>query len=465
MSMQDDSGRREQDVRQCVVLSPTAILGYGFPESSFLRGLAYDPDVIAVDAGSTDPGPYYLGVGKSFTDREAVKRDLTYMVRAGVARKIPVIIGTAGGSGAAPHLAWCEEIIREIAEEYDLHLRMAVIASDVAADRVREAWVEGRITSLPYVPAITEEDISASTNIVAQMGVEPLIKALEEGFDVVLAGRCYDPACFAALPILQGYDPGLAVHMGKILECAAIAASPGSGSDCVIALLDETGFELRTLSDERKFTVASTCAHTLYEKSDPYHLHGPGGVLDLEQAVFTETDEGVRVSGSLFRPLRPYTLKLEGARLTGFRTISLGATRDPIMIASIDETLKLVQERVAMLQPEMYARSGITIHRYGKDGVMGALEPEPQQVGHELALLIEVVAPTRREASSLCSLLRSTLLHYGYAGRISTAGNLAFPFSPSDIEVGPVYEFSLYHLMQVSESDATDLFPCREVQL
>ncbi len=79
------------------VLSPTAILGYGFPEESFNEGMKKQPHVIAVDAGSTDPGPYYLGSGKSFTDRNAVKRDLTYMIKAGVENKIPVIVGTAGG--------------------------------------------------------------------------------------------------------------------------------------------------------------------------------------------------------------------------------------------------------------------------------------------------------------------------------------------------------------------------------
>jgi len=41
------------------------------------------------------------------------------------------------------------------------------------------------------------------------------------------------------------------------------------------------------------------------------------------------------------------------------------------------------------------------------------------------------------------------LLHYGYDGRISTAGNLAFPFSPSDIKAGEVFEFSIYHLMEI----------------
>ena len=38
--------------------------------------LARKPDVLAVDAGSTDPGPYYLGAGVPFTNRRAVQRDL-----------------------------------------------------------------------------------------------------------------------------------------------------------------------------------------------------------------------------------------------------------------------------------------------------------------------------------------------------------------------------------------------------
>jgi hypothetical protein len=77
------------------ILSPTAILGYGFPEASFQAGLARKPHLLAVDAGSTDPGPYYLGAGVSFTDRQAVQRDLRHMLIAGRKLGIPVVIDTS----------------------------------------------------------------------------------------------------------------------------------------------------------------------------------------------------------------------------------------------------------------------------------------------------------------------------------------------------------------------------------
>ena len=441
------------------VLSPTAILGYGFPEASFLRGLERNPDLIAVDGGSTDPGPYYLGIGKSFTDRAFVKRDLRYMIKAGVERNIPVVIGTAGGAGAWPHLDWCRSIIQDIAREEDLSFTMAVIPADVGRQTVHAALREGRIRPLPYVHELTEAHIDESAAIFAQMGVEPLIAALESGCQVILAGRCYDPACFAALPILKGFDPGLALHMGKILECAAIAASPGSGADCALGILRRDSFILEPLSPKRRFTCESTAAHTLYEKSDPYHLPGPGGSLDLTGCTFTQIDDRrVEVRGSRHVPAERSTIKLEGARRCGFRSLSIAGTRDPIMVAGIDRILEEVQEQVREMSSRDRIDGSIFFHVYGKNGVMGPLEPLPQEAmqPHELCLIIEALCPTQEQADTLCSVTRSTLLHYGYEGRISTAGHLAFPFSPSDIRMGEVFEFSVYHLM---ETAGQDLFP------
>ena len=435
------------------ILSPTAILGYGFPEESFKRGMAEKPDLIAVDAGSTDPGPYYLGSGKPFTDRTGVKRDLRYMIVAGVKEGIPVVIGTAGGSGAAPHLEWCRQIIHEIAREEKLTFKMAVIPTDIEKRAVHEALDAGKITPLDLVPPLTHEMIDACPHIVAQAGVEPFIRALEAGAQVVLAGRAYDPACFAALPIMKGYDEGLALHCGKILECAAIAATPGSGSDCAMGILREDSFILKALSDERKFTAESAAAHTLYEKSDPYNLPGPGGVLDLTNCQFKEIGDGmVEVRGS--RHVHgPYQIKLEGSALTGYRTISIAGIRDPIMIAGIDDILEAVKKRVANILGNE-AKAQLFFHIYGKNGVMGVLEPLKEFHSHELGIVIEVLAHTQNEADTVCSLIRSTLLHYGYPGRVATAGNLAFPFSPSDIQTGAMYEFALYHLMPIDEKTA-----------
>lgn len=438
------------------VLSPTAILGYGFPPTSFERGLERRPDVIAVDAGSTDPGPHYLGAGKSFTSRKAVKRDLVLMLRAARGLRVPLLIGSAGGAGAAPHLAWNEEIVLEIAREEGLRFRLAVIPADVPAPRVLAALREGRVTPMPCAPPLAEADVTGSAHIVAQMGHEPILAALQGGAEVVLCGRAYDPAPFAAPALRAGFDPGLALHMGKILECAAIAATPGSGSDCVLATLRQDSFDLEALGDARRFTPLSAAAHSLYEKSDPYELPGPGGSLDLRATRYQDLGDGrVRVSGTRFVPA-PYTVKLEGARRIGHRAISIAGIRDPILIGQVAEVLETVRAQVVA---STGTSARVLFHVYGKDAVMGALEPRRAEPGHELGIVIEAVHEEQGEADTVCSLVRSTLLHFGYPGRISTAGNLALLYSPSDISCGPVYEFSVYHLLRVD--DPLELFPVR----
>jgi hypothetical protein len=442
------------------VLSPTAILGYGFPERSFYNGLKKRPDLIAVDAGSTDPGPYYLGAGKSFTTRTAVKRDLTYMVRAAIDQSIPLIVGSAGGSGARRHVTWSIEIMKEIAAENGLRFEMAVIYADLDRTAVLQAFGDGRIRPLAPAPELNREEIAKSAAIVAQMGAEPVLNALEAGFQIIICGRCYDPVPFAAPAIRLGYDPGLALHMGKILECAAIAASPGSGSDCVMGTLHSDCFELESLNEDRKFTYISTAAHSLYEKSDPYLLPGPGGTLDLGRTTFEALDGGrVRVAGTRFVPVLPYTIKLEGAKHSGFRSISIAGVRDPILIGQIDSVLSAVRIQAGEIAG---SESKILFHVFGKDGVMGRLEPEKNRISHELGLVIEAVAPSQEQADAACSFVRSTLLHYGYPNRISTAGNLAFLYSPSDTSCGEVYEFNIYHLMEVD--DPVSFFPMEIVE-
>ena len=436
------------------ILSPTAILGYGFPVESFMNGINEEPDLIAVDAGSVDPGPYYLGSGKSFTDRIGVKRDLRYMLKEGIKRGIPITIGTCGGSGATPHLIWCKEIVEEIADEEKLSFKMGLIYSDVDKKDIISSIKNNKIVPLSGLPPLTEETVNESINIVAQMGVEPIIHAIKKGCEVILAGRAYDPSVFAALPIHLGFDPGLSIHLGKILECAAIAAEPGSGADCVLGILKTDSFVLKPLSHERRFTKESTAAHSLYEKSDPYSLPGPGGSLDLRNVDFIELPDGkTEVRGSKFIRTEKYYIKLEGVRKVGYRTISIAGSHDPIMIKNIDSIINNVKDKVDDILKSENIDGDIFFHIYGKNGVMGDIEPIKEVSTHEIGILIEAVSSSQENADTICSISRSTLLHFGYPGRISTAGNLAFPFSPSDIKTGEVFEFSIYHLMEIDNQD------------
>ena len=439
-------------MKELKVLSPTAILGYGFPIESFEKAMKMHPDVIAVDAGSTDPGPYYLGAGVSFTDRAAVKRDLSIMIKAALDNKIPLIVGTAGGSGGDVHLEWCVQIVKEILPE-NSNAKLAVISAEITKEKVYEEFEKDSIESLTAVPVITRSDIENSTRIVAQMGMGPFIKALDEGAEIIIAGRAYDPAVFAALPVKNGFEPGLALHMGKILECACIAATPGSGSDCMMGIIGKGYFKVFPLNEMRKCTTLSVAAHTLYEKSNPFMLHGPDGIIDLTECKFEQYDDRtVLVSGTRFLPSAKPMVKLEGAGVAGYRTVSIAGVRDPVMTSEIDKILLAVRETIKNNFKESLEDYNLSFKVYGKNGVMGSLEPVKDTKSHELGIVIDAVAKSQAEADTICSFARSTLLHYGYEGRISTAGNLAFPYSPSDFKIGPVYEFRIYHLMPFEEN-------------
>ncbi len=241
---------------------------------------------------------------------------------------------------------------------------------------ILERMKKGGVVPLSPAPDLTENELEQTVRVVGQMGVEPFIKALETGAQVIVAGRAYDPAVFAALPIQKGYDKGLAIHMGKILECACIASTPGSGSDCMIGSIRERSFSVEPLNPERRCTTLSVAAHTLYEKTNPYLLPGPGGILDLMETEFIqETDRVVQVRGSRYVPSEPYRVKLEGVTWIGCRTLSIAGIRDPIMIRNIDQVLQGVRERVADNFKHLSIDFYLDFKIYGKgcrDGTTGA---------------------------------------------------------------------------------------------
>ena len=64
--------------------------------------------------------------------------------------------------------------------------------------------------------------------------------------------------------------------------------------------------------------------------------HRPGGILDLTQCRYEQVSrQTTRVSGAVFRP-QPYTVKLEGVKPMGFRSMCLGGIKEPILIRQIE---------------------------------------------------------------------------------------------------------------------------------
>ena len=78
-------------------------------------------------------------------------------------------------------------------------------------------------------------------------------------------------------------------------------------------------------------------AHSLYENARADLRPGPGGVLDISETVYVGNEDGsCTASNARFHVSDPYTIKLEGAKITGFRSIWMGSFRDPILISQID---------------------------------------------------------------------------------------------------------------------------------
>ncbi len=449
------------------MMATTGLLGYGFGEESFRHGLELDLDFIAADAGSMDPGPYYLGAGVPFVSRMAIKRDLGLMLEGALEKGVPMLIGSAGGGGSAPQVALVREVIEEIAEERGYHFKMAVIHADQSKDYLHAKLKAGKIEPLGPIDEVTPETIDETHRVVAMMGVEPFQQALRDGAQVVLAGRATDASIYSAIPLMRGYEPGLVWHLSKIIECAGAVAVPKTGQDCMIGTLKADHFLVAPAHPDSRCTRMSVAAHTLYENPSPYHLEEPDGTLVTVDSTYEQTDERtVKVAGSRFESSNRYTVKLEGVRRSGFRTIFVGGARDPGLIAIIDDFLDICRGRIRQQLEALDIDEGqyqLNIHVYGKSGTMGAREPIQDATPHEVGILAEVLADDEETSKTVMAKVRLALLHTDFPGRKCISGNLAIPFSPSDIPVGETYEFNLWHIMEID--DPLEPFPIEMVDL
>lgn len=262
-------------MKECRFIAASGMLGVGICEESLQKALELEPHFIATDAGTTDAGPFALGMGICAFPREAIRRDLAVILRHARPRNIPVLIGSVGTGGADVHVDWFLDIAAQVAREERLRLKVAAIRSEQAKDALAEHLAQGRIHALDPAPPLDAGTIRRSARIVAMMGAEPLQAALEEGADLIVAGRCSDPALFAAMPILMGLPHGLSWHAGKVVECGqSVCEKPGP---------DE--LIIRPIGPGLRCTTQSVAAHSLYENANPFRFTEASGVLDLTETT------------------------------------------------------------------------------------------------------------------------------------------------------------------------------------
>ncbi len=452
--LRDEFARARRPLK---VLGASGQLGYGLPTKALQEGLARKPDCLGCDMGSIDVGPYFLGSGELATADEMMRRDLADVLVAARSLDVPLLIGTAGTAGASAHLDATAAVLREIAREKGLHFKLALIRADMPRATVKAAARAGRITPIGAMPPLTDAEIDAAGNLVGQMGTEAFCRALEAGADVVLAGRACDTAIFAAIPSMLGFPMGPVMHMSKIVECSSLCCVPG-GRDAILATLEGESFVLESMNPVRRATPMSVAAHSLYEQSDPTAVAEPEGTLYVDRAEYVAVDERrCRISGATWETARVPTVKIEGARMVGERAVLLCGSADPRFIASAHERVEEVREVVrGLLCGDAPADYNLIFRIYGLDGVHTWQKP-PAIPPREIFIMGECIAETASRALAVMKTTKQFLLHHGFPGRLSTGGNIAFPFTPPELTGGPAYRFNAYHIMEVD--DLAPLFP------
>ncbi|WP_238401130.1 acyclic terpene utilization AtuA family protein [Alloalcanivorax marinus] len=437
------------------IIVPCGSLGAGVREEEVARGFRLGAQAIATDAGSTDSGAAYLAMGKSKNSRGAVKRDLRILMTAQAEHGVPLIVGTCGQAGGDLNLAWTRDIVLEVARELGLAPRIALIHCEQDKATLKRLNGEGRITPLPPLGDLQDETVDQCEHIVAALGVEPFVEALDQGADIILAGRATDTAVIAAFPIWKGAPWGPAWHAGKIAECGVQCAENSTGGAGVLLCIDSAGFEVEPLDPGNRCTPNSVSGHMLYENTDPFRLTEPGGILNVTDAEYRSVDERrVRVTGSRWEN-QPYTMKLEGAAAGAYQTIMLVGIQDPDVLEDIDgfhdRLLAALNERTRQCIPEdELGEFHISLRMYGWNAVTGVTPPPSTATPPELGMLFVATAATQDLANTIAHACNPYFFHYpSIMGK--ELPSYGFAFSPADIPCGRIYEFKLNHVVQLDD--------------
>lgn len=447
------------------ILCPNGHLGFApTKEGSFRIGAATNPDYYCCDSGSDDIGPTPLGADKSVSPYEWQKHDLELMLLAAREQGVPMIIGSAGDTGTNSRVDMYVEIIRDLAKKHNLpKFKLAYFYSEVGKDYLEKKMEQGEIIEgLDRRRNLTPEDLEKTDRIVAVAGVHPFIKALDLGADVIIGGRSSDSTIFAAPAIREGFPEDLSYYLGKVLECASFCAEPYGAKESVIGTITREDVKVTAMHPDQRCTVASVAGHAMYERSNPFFEYVAGGMLDMTNCNYEQYDEKTcRITGTEFIPIEgKVKVKLEGAGKIGERFIGIAGIRDPYTIENIDKVIQWSKDQV---QERFYGQEyKLNFRVFGKNGVMGELEPIKEIKSHELGVIVEGIAP-KKEVAEEVTLIGMRQLFYARLPEVKgTAGTAAF-LVDEVLPASPSYMWTMNHIVPVD--DPMELFNVKVIEI
>ena len=447
------------------IISPNGHLGFApTKEQSFYIGADTKPDYYCCDSGSDDIGPAPLGADKSVSMYEWQVHDLELMLLKSREQGVPMIIGSAGDTGSNSRVDLYVQIIKNLAKKHHLsNFKLAYFYSEVDKEYLKKKMEAGiEIEGLDGRHTLTLSELEKTDRIVAVAGIHPYMKALEMGADVIIGGRSSDCVVFAAPAIYEGFPEEQAYYLGKVLECASFCAEPYGAKESVIGTITHEDVKVTAMHPEQRCTIASVAGHAMYERSNPFYEYFAGGLLDMTNCVYEQYDEKTtRITGAKYVPIEgKVKVKLEGAGKVGEKYIGIAGIRDPYTIKHIDQVIQWAKDQVAerFKEKEYYLNYRI----FGKNGVMGDLEPVREIKSHELGIIVEGIAPTKEEAEEV-ALMGTRQLFYARLPEVKgTAGTAAFVVD----EVLPStasYMWTLNHVVPVD--DPMELFKVEMVEI
>jgi hypothetical protein len=282
---------------------------------------------------------------------------------------------------------------------------------------------------------------------------------LNRGADVIIGGRSSDAAVFAAPAIRAGFPEALSYYLGKVLECASFCAEPYGAKESVIGTITHEDVKVTAMAPFQRCTVSSVAGHSMYERADPFYEYVAGGMLDMTECVYEQFDEKTtRITGAKFVPVSGgVRVKLEGAGRIGERYIGIAGVRDPYTITNIDQVIAwAVRERFGDKGYQLFYKI------YGKNGVMGDLEPVKEIRGHELCIVVEGIAETKAMAEEI-TMIGTRQIFYARLPEVKgTAGTAAFVVDEV-LPTSAAYSWTLNHVLTVN--DPMELFELHLIEV